>query len=206
MKDEPSLQTLAERLERLDTPIRTWREARERSFAAAFGPKQGKLLNLMGRLPQAAGAAASVGLGPRDEIFAAFDEVCDLYARSDPPRCAIIRGIVHSREARVLLDDYIAYASRILKQGGRPEWLERGVVAASIEDQGDDYRDWLVRVGDLYLSAYAAHLDPSPVLKRIAKLSNPEPHGASPGSSTRELLAQFENTAYFVTSILPQLT
>ena len=186
-------------------PIRVWQQARERAFSAAFGPKQGKLSNLMGRLPQAGGAAASVGVGPRDEVFALFDEICDLYARSDPARCAIIRGVVHSREARVLLEGYVAYASRLLQQGGRPEWLERGVAAASIDDQGDDYRDWLIRLGDLYVSAHVAHVDPSPVLKRIAKLSNPEPHGASPGSSTRELLSQFENTSYFMTSVLPQL-
>ena len=204
MSDDPSLTELAERLERLDAPIRSWRQARERSFDAAFGPKQGKLSNLMARLPQAAGAAASVGLGPRDEVFAAFDEICDIYAGSDPPRCAIIRGIVHSREARALLDAYIAYASRILKDGGRPEWLERGIAAASIDDQRVDYRDWLVSLGGLYLSARAAHLDPSPVLKRIAERSNSEPHAAAP-TSTREALATFEDSAYFMTSILPQL-
>ncbi|HYV21079.1 MAG TPA: hypothetical protein VEN31_00330 [Candidatus Bathyarchaeia archaeon] len=204
MKDEPSLGSLDERLERLDTPIRIWREARDRAFAAAFGPKEGKLSNLMGRLPQAAGAAAAVGLGPRDEVFAAFDEICDLYAHSDAARCSIIRGIVHNRESRALLGDYMGYASRILKQGGRPEWLERGIVAAAIDDQRVDYRDWLMAVGDLYLSARAAHLDPTPVLKRVAERSNPERHAASP-TPTRDALSNFEDSAYFMTSILPQL-
>ena len=199
--EEPSLRSFQDRLERLDTPIRKWREARERSFAAAFGPKQGRLSNLMA---QAASAAAALGLGPRDEVFAIFDELFDLYARSDPPHCAIIRGIVHEREAHVLLEGYVAYASGILKQGGRPEWLERGVVAASIDDQRRDYRDWLMSLGDLYLSAYAAHLNPSPVLKRIAERSNPERHQAAP-TPTREALGKFEDSAYFATSILPQL-
>ena len=204
MKDEPSLESLQERLGRLDAPIRIWREARERAFAAAFGPKQGKLSSLMGRLPQAANAAASLGLGPRDEVFAAFDELCDLYARSDPGRCAILRGIVHEHEARALLEDYIAYASRILKQGGRTEWLERGIAAASIDDQRRDYRDWLMALGDLYLSARAAQLDPTPVLKRIAERSNPQRHAAAP-TPTRDALGNFEDSAYFMTSILPQL-
>jgi hypothetical protein len=204
MKEEPSLVWVQDRLERLDSPIRIWREARDRAFAAAFGPKQGKLSNLMARLPQASNAAAALGLGPRDEAFAVLDEVCDLYARSDPPRCAVIRGIVHEHEVRGLLEDYIAYASRILKQGGRPEWLERGIVAASIDDQRRDYRDWLMALGDLYLNARAAHLDPSPVLKRIAELSNPERQQAAP-TPTREALGNFEDCAYFMTSILPQL-
>jgi hypothetical protein len=205
MTEDPPLSTLQERLARLDAPIRIWRESRDRAFDAAFGPRKGRLSNLMARLPQAAGAAASVGLGSRDEAFAVFDDLCDLYAQSDPPRCAIIRGIVHEREARVLLEEYLAYASRILKQGGRPEWLARGVAAASIDDQRRDYRDWLMSLGDLYLSAHAAHLDPSPVLKRIAERSNPERHAAAP-TATREALSTFEDSAYFATSILPQLT
>jgi hypothetical protein len=204
MSEEPSLSSLQERLERLDPPIRIWREARDRSFSATFGPKGGKLSTLMGRLPQAAGAAASVGAGPRDEVFALFDEICDLYARSDPPRCAILRGIVHAREARLLLEDYIAHASAVLKQGGRPEWLERGIAAASIDDQRRDYRDWLMSLGELYLTAHGKHVDPSPVLKRIGELSNPERHPAAP-TSTREALSTFEDSAYFLTSIVPQL-
>ena len=204
MSEEPSLGSLQERLERLDPPIRIWREARERSFSATFGPKGGKLSTLLGRLPQAAGAAASVGAGPRDEVFAVFDEICDLYLRSDPPRCAVLRGIVHAREARLLLGDYIAHASAVLKQGGRPEWLERGIAAASIDDQRRDYRDWLMSLGDLYLTAHAKHVDPSPLLKRIAELSNPERHSAAP-TSTREALKTFEDSAYFLTSIAPQL-
>lgn len=204
MTDEPSLKELGERLKKLDTPIRIWREARDRAFSATFDPKGGRLSTLMGRLPQAAGAAASVGAGPRDEVFAIFDEICDLYARADPARCAIIRRIVHEREARRLLEAYLAHASQVLKQGGRSDWLERGIAAASIDDQGNDYRDWLVSLGGLYLNAYRVHLDPSPVLKRIAERSNPEPHPASP-TSTRDMLSNFENTAYFATSIAPQL-
>jgi hypothetical protein len=204
MNEEPSLGSLQERLERLDYPIRAWRTARERSFSATFGPTGGKLSTLMGRLPQAAGAAAAVGVGPRDDVFAAFDEICDLYARSDPTRCAILRAMVHDREARILLSDYIAHAAEVLKQGGRPEWLERGIAAASIDDQRRDYRDWLMSLGDLYLSAHAKHIDPSPVLKRMAERSNPERHAAAP-TSTREALKTFENSAYFLTSVVPQL-
>ena len=204
MTDEVSVGDLGKRLERLDAPIRMWREQRDRSFDAAFGPKKGKLSNLMARMPQAANAAAALGLGPRDEVFAVFDEICDFYIHSDPSRCALIRGIVHEREAHFLLGEYLAYASGILKQGGRPEWLERGIAAASIDDQRRDYRDWLMSLGDLYLSARAAKLDPSPVLKRIAELSNPERHAAAP-TPTRDALRTFEDSAYFATSILPQL-
>jgi hypothetical protein len=43
MTDEPSLKEIGERLERLDAPIRIWREQRDRAFTAAFGPQKGKL-------------------------------------------------------------------------------------------------------------------------------------------------------------------
>jgi hypothetical protein len=195
---------LRARLEELDPPIRSWRQARERAFDAAFRPKQGRLSGLMGRLPQAANAAASLGTGPRDRVFTLLDEVCDEYARSDASRCAIIRGLVHEREARHLLEDYVANAARVLRQGGRPEWLERGLAAASIDDQQRDYRDWLMALGDLYLAAHAARVDPTPPLRRIAERSNHVPHAAAP-QATREALLGFESSAYFTTSVLPQL-
>jgi len=59
-------------------------------------------------------------------------------------------------------------------------------------------------LGDLYVSAHAAHLDPSPVLKRMAVRSNPERHRAAP-TATRDALNNFEDSAYFATSISPQL-
>ena len=205
MTDEPSLEELAGQLKKLDTPIRIWREARDRAFSATFDPKGGRLSTLMGRLPQAAGAAAAIGSGPRDEVFAIFDEICDLYGRSDPQRCSVIRRIVHEREARLLIEAYLAHASQVLEQGGGPKWLERGVAAASIDDQGNDYRDWFVSLGNLYLNAYRAHLDPSPVLRRMAERSNSEPPWASATSTTQDLLNTFEDSAYFATSVLPQL-
>ena len=77
-------------LEALDEPIRQWEEARERAFSTAFDRKDGPLGALMGRLPQAAAAAAGVGTGPVERVFAVFDEICDLYARSDPGTCAAV--------------------------------------------------------------------------------------------------------------------
>src|SRR5437867_12857644 len=105
MTDEPSLGSLQEKLERLDAPIRMWRESRDRAFAAAFGPKQGKLSNLMARLPQAGNAAGALGPGRRDEALAVFDQICDLYAHLDAPRCSLRRGVCPEHGARVRLEE-----------------------------------------------------------------------------------------------------
>lgn len=195
---------LEERLAALDQPIRDWQAARERAFAARFSPKAGKLSTLMGRLPTAAAAAAGVGPGPREQVFILLDEICDLYRRSDASRCAVIRGVVHQHEAHRLLDEYLGHAAHMLGSGGRTVWLERGVAAASIDDQRRDYRDWLIGLGDLYLAGIKAKLDPAPILRRMAELSNPERHRAAP-TPTREALAHFEESAYFGTSILPHM-
>jgi hypothetical protein len=101
----------------------------------------------------------------------------------------------------------MAHATQMLSTGGLALWLDRGLAAASIEDRRSDYRDWLVSVGDLYIAAHKASIDPTPALRRMAERSNPEPHRAAQGpGGTRESLAHFEQSAYFGTSVLPRLS
>ena len=204
MTGDRDIGALDAKLAALDLPISQWREARERAFAAQFRPKTGQLSTLMSKLPKAAAAAKGVGPGPQEAAFALLDEICDLYLSSDPQRCALIRGVVHRHEVQRLLGDYMAHASQVLAQGGRPEWLDRALAAASIDDQRVDYRDWLMGIGDIYLSARAHGIDPAPALKRVAEISNGEPHRAAP-TTTQDALAGFERSAYFATSVLPQL-
>ncbi|HEV8535612.1 MAG TPA: hypothetical protein VGR87_07825 [Candidatus Limnocylindria bacterium] len=204
MSDESGIGALDDRLDALDKPIRNWLNARERAFAASFGPREGKLSNLMSRLPKAAATSAGVGTGPREEVFALLDEVSDVYARSDAQRCAVIRGVIHRHEARELLEAYIGHAAEMLEKSGRPEWLERAVAVASIEDQRRDYRDWLVAIGNVYVAAFKGGLDATPVLKRMAERSNAEGHPATK-TPTREALERFDRSAYFGTSVLPRL-
>ena len=192
------------RVAAFDGPIRRWQDARERAFSAKFTPKEGKLSTLMSRLSPAAAAAAGVGAGPKEEVFALLDEICDAYVKADPQRCALIRGVVHQHELRRLLGEYVGHCARLLEKGGRPQWLLRALAAASIEDQRVDYRDWLMALGDVYLAARTAGLDPSPELKRIGALSNVEGHRATP-MPTSDALARFEESAYFATSILPRM-
>jgi len=202
--DDRDLGALEQRLASLNAPIKHWRDTRERAFAAQFRPKEGQLSTLMSKLPKSAAAAKNVGPGPREEVFALLDEICDQYLRSDPMRCAVIRGMVHQHEAVHLIDEYVGHASRILEQGGLPVWLDRALAAASIDDQRRDYRDWIMSLGDIYLSARAHGIDPAPAFKRVAEISNAEPHRAAP-TPTRDSMSRFEKSAYFATSILPRL-
>jgi hypothetical protein len=204
VNDDRDVGALEEKLSALDAPITHWRDARERAFAAQFRPKRGQLSTLMSKLPKAAAGARGVGPGPQEAAFAALDEVCEVYLESDPQRCAVIRGLVHRHEIRRLLGEYIGHASQVLAQGGRPEWLDRALAAASIDDQRVDYRDWLMSLGDIYLSARTHGIDPAPAFKRVAEISNAEPHRAAP-TTTKDAMSGFERSAYFATSILPRL-
>jgi hypothetical protein len=204
MSADRDIGALDARVAELDAPIKRWRDARERAFAAQFQPREGQLSTLMSKLPKAAAAAKTIGPGPRDAAFALLDEVCDLYLRSDAQHCALIRAVVHQHEISHLLHEYVGHASRILGQGGRSEWLNRALAGASIDDQRVDYREWLMLLGDVYLSARAQGVDPAPAFKRVAEISNPEPRRAAP-TTTRDALAGFEQSAYFATSILPRL-
>jgi hypothetical protein len=202
--DDRDIAALEQKLAALDVPIAHWRDARERAFAAQFHPKEGQLSTLMSKLPKAAAAAKGVGPGPQEAAFAVLDEVCDVYLHFDAQRCAVIRGVVHRHEIHRLLGEYVGHASQVLAKGGRPEWLDRALAAASIDDQRVDYRDWLMSLGDIYLAARTHGLDPAPAFKRVAEISNAQPHRAAP-TPTKDAMSRFEQSAYFATSILPRL-
>lgn len=204
MSADADIGLIEARLEAFDAPIRKWLQSRERAFGAAFGAKEGKLSSLMSRLPKAAAASAGVREGPRDQVYELLDEICDIYARSDPQRCAVLRGVVQQREVVKLLEGYVLHAAEMLRKGGRPEWLDRALAAASIEDQRHDYRDWLMNAGEVYLAAREHGIDPAPAFARMAERSNPEPHPATV-TPTRDALAGYERSAYFRTSILPRM-
>ncbi len=201
---ELDLTSLAERLAALDKPLRTWRAARERAFSLTFERKDRRPSLLMGRMPPGAAAVTGVGAGPRTAVLELLDEVCGAYARSAAPRCAVIRGVMHEHEAWRLLDEYLTRAVGMLEQGARGDWLERGLAAASIDDQRGDWSDWLGALGNLYLAARNAHIDPAPAFQRMAERSNRDGHAAAP-ASTWQVLAGFEQSPYFEMSILPRL-
>lgn len=198
------LGALAERLAAFDAPLRAFRRARDRAFTRTFEQRGWQKSELFSRLPRDSAGATGIGAEPREAVFALLDEICDLYARSEASRCAIIRAVVHAHESRELLDPYVAHAAEMLGRGGLGMWLERGLAAASIDDQRADHKAWLNSVGNLYVAARKARIDPAPVLTRMAERSNREMHPGAP-ASTREALAGFERSAYFETSILPYL-
>jgi len=80
-------------------------------------------------------------------------------------------------------------------------WLRLGLAAVSIDDNGTDFRDSYVALGDLYIGAVRCGMDPRPYFDEAAEIysgvSNIE------GTSMRDFLLRFEGSAYFGEAVAP---
>jgi hypothetical protein len=93
-------------------------------------------------------------------------------------------------------------AAEQVRIGGGEQWLRFGTAVACMEDLRGDYHDTLAGLGDLYLSAVEAGLHPERVFRELADICSEEP---KPEAAVRELLRNFEKTAFFQEEIQPQL-
>jgi hypothetical protein len=82
-------------------------------------------------------------------------------------------------------------------------WLRLGLAAVSIDDNGTDFRDSYVALGDLYFGAVRCGMDPRPYFDEAAEISS----GVSniERTSMRDFLLRFEGSAYFGEAVAPKL-
>jgi len=137
----------------------------------------------------------------RDELQRTIDELCALYLTVSNEGRDHIRKLV--RVHRPLHNGLLAHIGWTA-QHKPPDWLWRGLAAASIEDNREDFRDMFVALGGLYLEAVAAGLDASDHFQKAAQLSSAVA-GPYVERSMREFLSAFEKSEYFKESILPKL-
>ncbi len=135
-----------------------------------------------------------------------LDELCGVYLEASPRQRAAIRGFFdHKESALKYLHSYIGRASRFLKSSGDKKWLRLGLAAASIVDRRVDWRDLMICLGDLYLTARDAGIGrPGYYFTAVAKMSNPV--GRHRESSTLELLRDFRKSAYLTSLKKPNPT
>ena len=84
------------------------------------------------------------------------------------------------------------------------QYVMRGLSAISLADSRTDFRDLFMALGEAYIRCYQAGVFMSVPLVRVAEISNPVPRPPS-RSSTREFLLNFEDSAYFMSSVAPKL-
>jgi len=124
-----------------------------------------------------------------------LDELCGLYLEADRRGRIAIRGLFDGKQSLLNhLHSYIARASRLLGSSRDRKWLRLGLAAASIGDMRVDWRDLLICLGDLYLTAKRVHVRPGRDFQAVARLSNPV--GRDDERSMRDLLAGFHKSAY----------
>lgn len=137
----------------------------------------------------------------REELQRTIDQLCALYlivsdeARNDIRKLVRSHGPLHNG-----LLDHIGWAA----QHKPPDWLWRGLAAASIEDNQADFRDTFVALGGLYQEAVAVGINVSDGFQKAAQWSSAV---AGPYSkvSMRQFLAGFEQSEYFKQSVQPKL-
>jgi hypothetical protein len=152
----------------------------------------------------AATAEERAGPGPRQDGYELLVEACDLYAGTDTESRGVLRDTVStSQDLGVLCLWFAGWARQLLESTASPEWLRRAVTAAVLSDTGPDYRDWYLTLGDVWITAVNHGLDPRPAFARAAAAAPGKED--PPGRSTTQMLAGFEQSAYFAESVAPAL-
>jgi hypothetical protein len=138
------------------------------------------------------------------ELASDLNLACELYLRGD---AALQREIRHS------FNEWTAVRGRVLAKAWSfadkladtcdDRWLRLGLAAVSIDDNGIDFRDTYVALGDLYIGAVRCGMDPRPYFDDAAEISS----GVSniERTSMRDFLLRFEGSAYFGEAVAPKL-
>jgi hypothetical protein len=139
------------------------------------------------------GGTAPFDFGRLNQLL---DELCSLYLAADQEQRAVIRGLFDDKtRLRKYLHSYIGgRAAPRLESTGDRKWLDLGLAAASIVDQRVDWRDLLIALGALWLSAEEAGIAPARRFSSVARISTDEP--AYGGSSTSDLLRRFRDSGH----------
>ena len=103
------------------------------------------------------------------------------YLNATQEECDAIRVAFRiNREFEDLLLGYVYKAADELLSTKDVRWLERGLVAASLENSGRDYRDTYTSLDKLYKAAKDVGIDPNPYFQEAASLASQEkPRGGS---------------------------
>jgi hypothetical protein len=164
----------------------------------------------------AAIAEERAGPGPRQAGYELLAKACDAYAAAPGESRSALRDVVGaSQDLGVLCLWFAGWALQRLDATASPEWLRRAVTAAVLSDTAPDYRDWYLTLGDVWITAVNRGLDPRPVFAEVAATASVQAEpGTKPGAipakdsggwSTQEMLAGFEQSAYFAESVVPAL-
>jgi len=136
-----------------------------------------------------------------EELQRRIDELCALYLSVSDEERDFIRNLV--RPHRPLHNGLLRHIGWTA-QHKPPDWLRRGLAAASIEDNREDFRDTFVALGGLYQEAARSGIDVSDRFQEAARFSSAIPGPLSP-TSMRAFFSDFERSEFFKQSIQSKL-
>jgi hypothetical protein len=138
------------------------------------------------------------------ELASDLSLACRLYLRGDE---------VLRREIRESFEGWTAVRGRMLARAWSfadkladtcdDRWLRLGLAAVSIDDNGTDFRDSYVALGDLYVCAVRCGIEPGPYFEEVAQISSGVPNIEQ--TPMRDFLLRFEGSAYFGEAVAPKL-
>ncbi len=208
---DAELSTLNSRLADLSARLKTWNAPLDKLIQDAA--KQGRLGDGLDAAQQMEAERRRAGTGVPDEILEAVGDLAGAFRQATPDQRDRIRGMLDGKD--ILRNHFYGFiarsADRIRAGVGksnnessrlcvsaslRPEQaiLEQALAAAAIEDARMDSRDLLISLGDLWLAAERAGIDPTPAFRDASMLASPRGGGRS--GSCRDLLRDFHASAY----------
>ena len=133
------------------------------------------------------------------ELDSDLSLACRLYLRGDEALRREIRGSFGEWTAvrGRMLAKACTFAEK-LADTRDDRWLRLGLAAVSIDDNGTDFRDTYVALGNLYLCAVRCGMEPVPYFEEAAEIS-------SSVSNLEQTMLGFERSVYFGEAVAPKL-
>ena len=105
---------------------------------------------------------------PLQEHKKFFNDLCQIYLDATDRERWLIRDAVADKKGvlNCLLGHVYESAKQVLATRNK-HWLQIGLAAASIQKGGYDYRDFLLALTELYVTAKEVGIDPKPEFKAI---------------------------------------
>jgi hypothetical protein len=129
------------------------------------------------------------------KIHTFLDLNYDVYLASSPELCEKIRATF--KDNRHFTNYLFGYSSRAAKQlqaTGEEIWLWRGLVSVSLENCSMDYRDTLICLAELFVTAENQGIDPNPSFQKVAGQSGKDKPRGGP-TPVSEVLMNFHTYA-----------
>lgn len=141
-------------------------------------------------------AAAAEGRGPVDraELQARIIGLCRAFRDTDDAgRMALYRRLAARPNLRAQFYGFIHDAAAQVRATHDPTWIDLALAAAALEGGRLDWRDLYVALGELWLAAESARINPRRRFAAAAAMADDTVEG---GRSARGLLMGFEHSAH----------